>query len=295
MPRKVAKTEKPALLFLERPVRGAKLQNVPELRAALTPKEFFTETQIQHSSTLNSWVNPQFDSVVASASPVRRGRRKCQSATSVLDRFSQLSRKNRVGKFPSLQFQTGTRDKSPKPTSTSTKKGEECTVSPKARNQRLGSCQSKKTILNGHCSGAQKRRWLKVCKDDDKAVLECAASSVKCSDQPGLQSTEVRNSCRIPAEGASTPATTEVSSVSPPADVDAPEIMQGAGSSPSLPSVHFLLAQPCTPPCNRPDILVDDTPEKDYGVKVTWRRRNHLMLMLKERGHLSETDALIQS
>lgn len=238
-------------------------------------------------------VNPQFDCVVASASPVRRGRRKCQSATSVLDRFSQLSRRNRVGKFPSLQFQTG--DKSHKHKSTSIKKGEERTALPKARNQLLGSCQSKKTILNGHCSDAQKRRLLKVRKDDDNVVLACAASSVRCSDQPGLQSTEVTNSCRIPAEGASTPATTEVSSVSPPADVDAPEIMQGAGSSPSSPSVHFLLAQPCTPPCNKPDILVDDTPEKDYGVKVTWRRRKRLMLMLKERGHLSETDALIQS
>lgn len=57
MPRKAAKTEKPALLFLERPVRGAKLQNVPELRAALNPKEFFTDTQIQHNSTLDSWVS----------------------------------------------------------------------------------------------------------------------------------------------------------------------------------------------------------------------------------------------
>lgn len=240
-------------------------------------------------------VNPQFDCVVASASPVRRRRRKCQSSTSVLDRFSQLSRKNRVGKFPSLQFQTGTRDKSHKPKGTSTKKGEECTVSSKARNQLLGSCQSKRTNLSGHCSDAQKRHLFTVHKNDNTAVLECAASSVKCSDEPGLQSTEVTNSCRIPAEGASTPATTEVSSVCPPADIDTPEIMQGAGSSLTLPSVHFLLAQPCTPPCNRPDILVDDTPERDYGVKVTWRRRKSLMLMLKERGHLSETDALIQS
>lgn len=56
MPRKVAKTEKPALLFLERPGRGARLQNVPAIRAAVNPKEFFTETQIHHGSSLNSWV-----------------------------------------------------------------------------------------------------------------------------------------------------------------------------------------------------------------------------------------------
>lgn len=60
MPRKGAKTEKPALLFLERPVRAAKLQNVPAVRAAINPKEFFTETQLQHGSTLHSWVSASF-------------------------------------------------------------------------------------------------------------------------------------------------------------------------------------------------------------------------------------------
>lgn len=67
MPRKAAKTEKPALLFLERSVRGAKVQHVPELRAALNPREFFTDTQTQHSSTLDSWVSccSLFDLVVS--------------------------------------------------------------------------------------------------------------------------------------------------------------------------------------------------------------------------------------
>ena len=55
MPRKAKKTEKPPLPFLEHPVRGARLQNVPEVRAALNPKEFFTE--IQNSSSINSWVS----------------------------------------------------------------------------------------------------------------------------------------------------------------------------------------------------------------------------------------------
>lgn len=55
MPRKARNTERSPLLFLERPVCGARLQNVPEVRAALNPKEFFTETQAQNSS--NSWVS----------------------------------------------------------------------------------------------------------------------------------------------------------------------------------------------------------------------------------------------
>ncbi|KAI9543088.1 hypothetical protein NQZ68_014019 [Dissostichus eleginoides] len=71
MPRKAKKTEKPPLPFLEHPVGGARLQNVPEVRAALNPKEFFTETQ--NSSSLNSWVKPEFDRSVAAAFPVKRG------------------------------------------------------------------------------------------------------------------------------------------------------------------------------------------------------------------------------
>ncbi|NXM69097.1 RHNO1 protein, partial [Serilophus lunatus] len=31
-------------------------------------------------------------------------------------------------------------------------------------------------------------------------------------------------------------------------------------------------------------VLVTDTPEQDYGVKVTWRRRPHVMKYLRERG-----------
>ncbi|KAG7225639.1 hypothetical protein INR49_005046 [Caranx melampygus] len=54
----------------------------------------------------NTGVSPQFDISAAAAPPVRRGRRKCQSATSILDGCSQLSRKNSVCKFPSLVFQT---------------------------------------------------------------------------------------------------------------------------------------------------------------------------------------------
>ncbi|NWQ95521.1 RHNO1 protein, partial [Burhinus bistriatus] len=40
-------------------------------------------------------------------------------------------------------------------------------------------------------------------------------------------------------------------------------------------------------PCGREEsaaVLVTDTPEHEYGVKVTWRRRPHLMKCLRERG-----------
>ena len=60
MPRKAAKTDKPPLLFLERSLSGARLQNVPEVRAALNPRDFFRETPEHNSSALNSWVSCLF-------------------------------------------------------------------------------------------------------------------------------------------------------------------------------------------------------------------------------------------
>ncbi|XP_071618653.1 RAD9, HUS1, RAD1-interacting nuclear orphan protein 1 [Heliangelus exortis] len=40
-------------------------------------------------------------------------------------------------------------------------------------------------------------------------------------------------------------------------------------------------------------VLVTDTPEHEYGVKVTWRRRPHLMKYLLERGKLSAANILV--
>ncbi|XP_008274710.1 RAD9, HUS1, RAD1-interacting nuclear orphan protein 1 [Stegastes partitus] len=297
MPRKVTKTDKPPLLFVERPLGGARLQNVPDVRAAINPKEFFTETQ--NRSALNSWVSPQFDASVAAAPPVRRGRRKCQSATSILDGCSPLSRKTSVCRYPSLSFHTGSRDHQPK--TTRKKKATECGALSNVGDQPQGSRQNKRTVPSARHSDAPKRQFTSIRKKKTETFSEGAGSHSRCLDQPETPSIQVTERCRIPAEGASTPVssefvTTELRSASPPPDVDTPKVIQGGSSCPLSPTTHLLLAEPCTPPCDRPpDILVPDTPERDYGVKVTWRRRKSLMLFLKERGHLSESDALIHS
>ncbi|KAM7367278.1 hypothetical protein PAMP_015192 [Pampus punctatissimus] len=285
MPRKTIKTEKPPLLFLERPVRGARLQNVPEVRAANNPKGFFSETQSHNSSALKSWVSPQFDTSVAAAPPVRRGSRKCQSATSILDSCSQLSRKKSVCKFPSLSFETRSRDQPHQAKHTHRRKATESAVVSAA----VSSTQSLDT---------PKRQSASIRKRNVETYFDGAASSSRCLDEsPPIQVTE---KCSIPADGSSTPSTkefstTDVSSVFAPPDVDTPKAIQEGSSCPSSSSsIHLLLAQPCTPSCNQlPDILVADTPERDYGVKVTWRRRKGLMMLLKERGCLSDSDALI--
>ncbi|XP_062299989.1 RAD9, HUS1, RAD1-interacting nuclear orphan protein 1 [Scomber scombrus] len=303
MPRKSIKTEKPPLLFLERPVGGARLKNGLEVRAAHNPKAFFSETQAHTSSDLNSWVNPQFDSSVAAALPVRRGRRKCHSATSILDGCSQLSRKNSVCKFPSLTFETRSRRDQPhQPKHTRRRKATESAVVPDAGNQPLGSCQITSGVSSAQCLDTPKRQSASIRKRSAGTYCDGAASLSRCLDKP--PPIQVTEKCRIRAEGASTPASKEFSSadvsteVFLPPDVDTPKAIQEESSCPSSPSpaLHLLLARPCTPPHNQPpDILVADTPERDYGVKVTWRRRKGLMLLSIERGHLSNSDALIPS
>ncbi|XP_028306730.1 RAD9, HUS1, RAD1-interacting nuclear orphan protein 1 [Gouania willdenowi] len=221
MPRRGKKSEKPPLQFLERPVSVAKVQrHDPEVRAAFNPKEFFTESQTESSSVLNSWVSPQFDSSAAAAAPPRRGRRKVRAAVSLVDNSTQLCRKTSASTFPSLTFRTRT-------------------TASAAENQPRALTRSKSNCVTAR----------------------------RASETTAQGST-----------GDSTPT---------PAQVEDESIR----SSP-----HPLLYAPCTPPCTQqPDALAVDTPEKDYGVKVTWRRRKELMCLLKERGFLSESDALSHS
>lgn len=248
--------------------------------------------------TLILQVSPQFDSSLTAAPPVRRGRRKCQSATSIIDSCSQLSRKNSVCKFPSLSFHRRPRDQSHHPKRICTKKATESAVVSDKGNQTRGSCEIKRTVSNAQFLDTPKRQLASIRKRDVERFCDGSASSSSCLDQPETPPIRVTERCRISAEGVSTPASTEVSSVDPPSDVDTPKAVQDTNSCPSFSSVglHSLLAQPCTPPHNQPPvILVADTPERDYGLKVTWRRRMGLMLLLKDRGHLSDSDVLIHS
>lgn len=232
---------------------------------------------------------------------MRRGRRKCPSATSILDSCSQLSRKNSVCKFPSLTFQTRSRDQPHQQKSKRTKRATERTVVSHAGNQPQGSCQIKGVLSGAQNTDTPKRQTTSIRKRNLERFSDSAASSSRRSDQPETPSVQVKERCRIPADCASTPAsnefsTTEDGSVDPPPDVDTPKVIQEGSSRLSPTSLHLLQPRSCTPPCNQPpDILVADTPERDYGLKVTWRRRRGLMLFLKERGHLSDLNVLIHS
>lgn len=55
------------------------------------------------------------------------------------------------------------------------------------------------------------------------------------------------------------------------------------------------LLQAQTPKNTEPGpVLVEDTPEENYGIRVTWRRRRHLMAYLRERGKLSRSQIYVK-
>lgn len=61
----------------------------------------------------------------------------------------------------------------------------------------------------------------------------------------------------------------------------------------SLPSCSLHTSTPESPEPG--PVLVKDTPEEKYGVKVTWRRRQHLLTYLRERGKLSKSQFLVKN
>ncbi|XP_057558880.1 RAD9, HUS1, RAD1-interacting nuclear orphan protein 1 isoform X2 [Hippopotamus amphibius kiboko] len=78
-----------------------------------------------------------------------------------------------------------------------------------------------------------------------------------------------------------------------PPDIQTPESSGQGGPIPSelrensLPSCSLHTSTPKSPEPG--PVLVKDTPEEKYGIKVTWQRRRHLLTYLRERGKLSRS------
>uniref|UniRef100_A0A3P9QFX7 Uncharacterized protein n=1 Tax=Poecilia reticulata TaxID=8081 RepID=A0A3P9QFX7_POERE len=144
----------------------------------------------------------------------------------------------------------------------------------------------------GRRNGQKTSSLLDQCSQLSRQNNTCAVSKVK--NQPRASVCPRKRNAEALPDGAASHSRRLDSSVCPPPDVDTPERMWEEVNCSSSSPRFLLFAQPCTSPCRGPpEALVADTPERDYGVKVTWRRRKGLMLMLKERELLSDSDALI--
>ncbi|KAM9823918.1 RAD9, HUS1, RAD1-interacting nuclear orphan protein 1 [Neosynchiropus ocellatus] len=265
MPRKANKTEKPPLRFRERPRGGANLQNFPEVRAALNPKEYFAEKQ--ESSTCTSWVSPQFDTPIPVA-PRGRRRGRCPSVASVLDGSTQLTRKKTVCKYTSLSFESRESNHSHQP---------------KQKKDDTHVAASNNPMESRLVQSVQQRPLAKPGKGKPRSVA--ASSSLRMSASPAIKTSKV---VQVPSGSLyDQTSTDDARTVGPPPDLQ--KSIREAVSVSDVP--HWLLIQPSTPPCREAsEILAANTPERHYGLKVTWRRREELMIFLKKRGHLSDSD-----
>ncbi|KAL0962957.1 hypothetical protein UPYG_G00347690 [Umbra pygmaea] len=304
MPRKTRKSlpnsQKTPLLFVEPPLDGARYHNVPQVRGARNPKSFLVEDQRKESSSTacNSWVCPQFDQLLPSVPRGRRLKKTCQSGTSHLDRSPQLSRS--VCKFPSLSFARRSTAQAlhqqPANGKNKNKSGVGAQEDPHDfQVRKVGSVNNqsdtKTTKLRTSIKRTADRRQLSKTTPEDEASNP--SRCVEVLKTPGNVTRPNKHPASYSAltAGSTTHCTPVTDNVFSPPDVETPELHHD-GSSSSFLCLMLTPSQPMTPPHNLTlDILAEDTPERDYGIKVTWRRRKGLMRLLRKQGNISSTEA----
>ncbi|KAM4035434.1 RAD9, HUS1, RAD1-interacting nuclear orphan protein 1 isoform 1-T2 [Anomaloglossus baeobatrachus] len=87
-----------------------------------------------------------------------------------------------------------------------------------------------------------------------------------------------------------------------PPDIQTPEtrpeqnpLLSPCAAYMQTPLSRRLAEAPDTPPAAGPgQVLAEDTPEQEYGLRLTWRRRRGLMKFLKSRGRLESSEILVK-
>ncbi|XP_005234472.2 RAD9, HUS1, RAD1-interacting nuclear orphan protein 1 [Falco peregrinus] len=257
------KARRAELPFLERPREGAVHRCETPLRAAENPRRVPTRPVDQNTSA--AWVCPQFETtksvVLKACQKQHRGPRKLQNqdASHSLLHAGGACRRPIACKFPPLTFENQ----------------EGYAVHPPDRPN-----YSKK---NKECSHSQSKK-------------ETAANA-------NIQVNSLENCEETPLPSAPRPVEPEVFSPPDTETTQVLSIMNGwCGSTLPQTSSHAWHPEKelafGTDACVRgesPEVLVTDTPEHEYGIKVTWRQRPHLMKYLQERGKLSAADILVKA
>ncbi|NWU39098.1 RHNO1 protein, partial [Hylia prasina] len=244
-PKKTHKTRKAELIFLERPRAGPIHCYETPLHLAENPRRVPTKPVDQSSSA--AWVCPQFDttkSVLLKACQKKKHRGPHKPRNRDANHSSFHAGGAVACRFPPLTFETP----------------EGRAVPP------LDDPNSLRK--NPQCSHNQ----------PEKGTAANANIQVRSPEN-----------CGQPA-----PHPVEQEVLSPPPDADAAQV-----PSPSNGRCCNTLSQRSPAwhpekelafgidPCERGEaaaVLVTDTPEHEYGVKVTWRRRPHIMKYLREQG-----------
>uniref|UniRef100_A0A7M4F5M6 RAD9-HUS1-RAD1 interacting nuclear orphan 1 n=1 Tax=Crocodylus porosus TaxID=8502 RepID=A0A7M4F5M6_CROPO len=248
------KSKKPELLFLERPREGSVHHYGSSLPLAENPRCVPTRPVDQNAST--EWVSPQFE-------------------TTLLIGFKGKEGKKQKHVTKNFQIQ-----------------------------------EKSYGFLQGGGAGQK----LAVCRFPSLTFENPRTSTCIC---PGHSKTNAKGCRAQPKTGSATKASNpksfqERTSQSPiqeleifsPPDIQTPELssVRSIGQSGTVSPVNtFPLyahsdVNVCADRLESLDStsLVKDTPEHQYGVKVTWRQRPHLMKYLREKGRLSNSDIMVK-
>ncbi|XP_016120944.1 RAD9, HUS1, RAD1-interacting nuclear orphan protein 1-like [Sinocyclocheilus grahami] len=270
---------KSQLLFVGAPINGPKHEYGPQLQSAIHPKSFISEKQLQSGAPCTSWVSPQFNSLENTTVSQRcRGRRNNQMPTRISDKAPDFGANG--CKYIPLSFEA---------TTAGSQHQRENFSSSRTKNDRLVSS-------DGHSK--QLRETPRRTRFPRKGVERRMATRVISTSRRSEVSKNLqfhKNGNRTPKDSVHTPNTSLL--VPEPPNVETPEMPHCSSTSPSnLQHLLFPPNQAKTPlRTENTNVPVKDTPEKDYGLRVTWRRRKGLMKLLIDRGQLLPADAGVAS
>ncbi|NXA38274.1 RHNO1 protein, partial [Eudromia elegans] len=250
MPRKkkcTHKARKAELVFLERPREGPIRSCESPVPLAENPRHVPTKPVDQNTST--AWVCPQFEtSEPVSLKGCQRSHRAQNWDANHSAHQGGAGRKVIPCKFPPLTFET---------------------AEGRAR----------------HCSDRPARSRKNACLPRRQPPKRAEAKANVQADSP-------KNVGELPWSPGAQPVEPEVFTCPDTQTQNLPAGRHGSCSSPSPQTrgrawlLHGTLAS-AADPTGREDlatVLVADTPEHAYGVRVTWRQRPHVLQYLRERG-----------
>ncbi|XP_076862469.1 RAD9, HUS1, RAD1-interacting nuclear orphan protein 1 [Brachyhypopomus gauderio] len=289
--RNLLNSQKSQLLFVEQPRNGPRHDYGPQLRSAINPRSFVPQ-QSRPAVTVSSWVSPQFETTTVIQG--KKGRKKNLLSTNTSSHLSLPAvKKTTACKYPALSFEASKLVPQRCPKTLHNERTTMCGAgTPEIRPARGDHAKAlfsdKQDEVSAKTSIPTPSFSTRGEKSGDTAIKFGSSEVLK---TPGGFTGRKRRTLGLVHAPCSKGCGT---SLTPP-QVDTPEMPHGDCSpSPNIFQLLFSINQPKTPPRSQDlDLLVKDTPERDYGLKVTWRRRKTLMKLLRDRGQLLGSEAII--
>ncbi|KAJ1165926.1 hypothetical protein NDU88_006343 [Pleurodeles waltl] len=283
---------KPQLPFLENPLHGPIHQYGSPLQKAENPR--YVPAKPLDQSTSTSWVSPQFDHTVDLHFPGRRRRHISNSTLDVpvrtrktnrtLLNASKACRRPSVCKFPPLDF----KDISGIPSDPTDSLFE---LRPLGRHNEIEKCNPArgndpvlvtKTRPRNHLVQAAPLPSLLEIENDDGSAADTLSPPEVATPEPTpllrRSSIQLRRVLLPPKHSSEGGSPTQFSRRAITLCCDS-ELDRSCGTPEGLTPFP---------------VLVQDTPEHEYGVRITWRRRREFMKYLKDRGKLKSSEILVK-